>query len=84
MRLTELTDAQIVRPKPDLRLRTLFTSPGGAGDTAAGTSRTFAPLYVSGWARLAFGRWADKSKNWLLPGSPASCLCAILAADMGN
>ena len=36
MRLTELTDAQIVRPKPDLRLRTLFTSPGGAGDTAAG------------------------------------------------
>ena len=36
MRLTELTDAQIVRPKPDLRLRTLFKSPGGAGDIAAG------------------------------------------------
>lgn len=45
MRLTELTDAQIVRPKPDLRLRTLFTSPGGAGDTAAG--RYAQP--VSGW-----------------------------------
>ena len=45
MRLTELTDAQIVRPKPDLRLRTLFKSPGGAGDTAA--ERYAQP--ASGW-----------------------------------